>query len=365
MDERLATFITHARGKGMDHATIRLLLLSAGWKERQIATAMASEGLELPVPEPAGVGSARDAFLYLLVFTALFVTIVSAIILCFGYLDFLLPDPAWPTLAESAAEEARLPLAATLIAFPLFLYLTIFLQRELTIDPEKRDRPVRKWLTYLTLFLAATTIVSDLITLLYYFLEGELTARLVLKAAVLLLIAGVVFCHYFMSLRPLAEARASRRLEFVLAALAVLLVAASVAEGFALAGSPWVARMRRFDLERSKDLDAIRDVIIEMSTKYADGQRTLVRPLPPTIAEVASFDRTRPRFGRKLRLTDPETYVPYEYRVTGETTFDLCATFDLVRDAERNTFWNHPAGPHCFQFNAVTSDALRQSSPSD
>jgi len=33
MDEKLIRFVDHARDKGMDHATIRHLLLSAGWKE--------------------------------------------------------------------------------------------------------------------------------------------------------------------------------------------------------------------------------------------------------------------------------------------------------------------------------------------
>ena len=37
MNQELMQFVDHARDKGMDHATIRLVLLSAGWKEKQIA----------------------------------------------------------------------------------------------------------------------------------------------------------------------------------------------------------------------------------------------------------------------------------------------------------------------------------------
>ena len=36
MDEKLVQFVEHARGKGLDHAGIRQLLLSAGWKDRDI-----------------------------------------------------------------------------------------------------------------------------------------------------------------------------------------------------------------------------------------------------------------------------------------------------------------------------------------
>ena len=50
------------RQKGMDLATISLLLRSSGWKDREIADAFAERELAMPLPERAGVGSARDAF---------------------------------------------------------------------------------------------------------------------------------------------------------------------------------------------------------------------------------------------------------------------------------------------------------------
>ena len=34
MPSKLESFIAHARSKGMDHQTIRMLLLSSGWKEK-------------------------------------------------------------------------------------------------------------------------------------------------------------------------------------------------------------------------------------------------------------------------------------------------------------------------------------------
>ena len=81
--------------KGLDHGTIRTLLLAAGWKERDIAGGIVAEGLEMSVPEPAGKNSARDAFLYLLTFASLYITVWGVIVLCYTYLDYLYPDPAW------------------------------------------------------------------------------------------------------------------------------------------------------------------------------------------------------------------------------------------------------------------------------
>ncbi len=39
MDEKLSRFVDHSLDKGLDHATIRQMLLSAGWKEKEIAEA--------------------------------------------------------------------------------------------------------------------------------------------------------------------------------------------------------------------------------------------------------------------------------------------------------------------------------------
>ncbi len=55
------------------------MLLAAGWKERDIASAVANESLDLPVPEPGGTGNARDAFLILLTFASLYITVSSVI----------------------------------------------------------------------------------------------------------------------------------------------------------------------------------------------------------------------------------------------------------------------------------------------
>jgi hypothetical protein len=60
---------------------------------------------------------------------------------------------------------------------------------------------VRKWLTYITLYIATGIIIGDLITLLTYVLNGDLTLRFVLKVLAVLLIAGSIFGYYLWDLR--------------------------------------------------------------------------------------------------------------------------------------------------------------------
>lgn len=193
MDKKLIRFVDHARDKGMDHATVRHVLLSAGWKEKDIADVVCARDLELPIPEPMGVGSARDAFFHLLTFTALYTSAISLILLFFTYIDFAFPDPAKRTSyleLEAALSDIRASLAALIVSFPFFLIVWHFLLREVRRHPEKAAGAIRRWLGYLTLFVGAVTLSADGITLIYYLFEGQLTVRFLLKATVLFLTAG-------------------------------------------------------------------------------------------------------------------------------------------------------------------------------
>lgn len=222
MDEKLIQFVDHARDKGMDHATIRQLLLSVGWKDKQIAEVFCTRNLELPIPEPTGVDAvrarsprrpgvprkARDAFLHLLTFGSLYVCSTSVIMLLLTYLDFAFPDPAWRTSynqLQALLSIIRVQLAIVIVAFPIFLIMWNYLLREVHRHPEAAKGVLRRWLGNLSLFIGAITLSGNTMTLIYFLLEGQLTVRFVLKAAVLFLIAGGLVGYLALTLR--SEAR--------------------------------------------------------------------------------------------------------------------------------------------------------------
>ena len=353
MDDKLKAFIAHARGKGMDSATIRILLLSAGWREKEIAAGIAAESLDLPVPEPLSAGSARDAFLYLLTFTALYAVVIAGIAIYFQFLDYQLQDAAWrPYYYRSIMDTVRLSLAALFVAFPLLAWLTRFLEREVRGEPEKHQRPVRKWLTYLTLFVTATAIMCDLITLFYYFLAGELTSRFVLKALVLLVVTVVVFAYYLLSLRPATDENPPLAARRGLVGLGMLLVAGAFVQGFALAGSPQSARLNRIDERRVERFAGHPACDSGDGGQNEQGQRHYAPACPAAHAGRVGRISSHAPYAQKLSLADPETGVPYGYTVTGETGYQLCAKFSLPRDERFELFWNHPAGEQCFVFDA-------------
>ncbi len=208
MNEELSQFVEHSRDKGLDHATIRHVLLSAGWREKDIAEAFCAHDLELPIPKPAGVGTARDAFFHLLTFTALYTWATSLILLFITYIDFAFPDPAWRTsygALEAALSSIRASLSALIVSFPIFLILWFFLLREVRRHPEKAKGAIRRWLGYLSLFVGAVTLSADAITFVYYLFEGQLTARFLLKVTVLLVIAGSLVYYLAYTLRSETE----------------------------------------------------------------------------------------------------------------------------------------------------------------
>jgi len=164
--DQLAAFIDHARSKGMDHATIRMLLLSAGWKERDIARGLTAQALDVPVPTPRDVGGAREAFLHLLSAAALYTSVSYGLTLVFSFINLRWPDQATTPYAQlqSEAERGIVPvaMAAVFVAFPLLVWLSSTLIREMRVSPDKARSPLRRQLTYLTLFLAALMMAVDL-----------------------------------------------------------------------------------------------------------------------------------------------------------------------------------------------------------
>lgn len=208
MNEDLQRFVRQARERGMDFASIRVLLSTAGWKDKQIVEAFSSGEPGLSVPEPPNVGSARDTFLHLLAFTALYTWLVTLVLLWFAYIDIAFPDAAWQAsdaMRETMQSGIRVGLAAIVVAFPAFLLIWSYLLREIRRYPEKARSAVRRWLIWLSLFVGAVTLSVDVITLVYFLFEGQLSIRFLVKVVALFLVAGTGVAYLTVTMRPAPE----------------------------------------------------------------------------------------------------------------------------------------------------------------
>jgi len=203
--EKLSQYIAGAKGKGAPDDFLVGFLREQGWPVKDIYAAFARyyESLTgLPVPVRAGGAgeAARDAFLYLLAFSTLATWTVALGSLLFTFIDRWFPDPVARQRIESPYTVSY-EMACVIVAFPIYLLVMRFILREVESRPEKIESGVRRWLTYIALLIAAGILIGDLITFLTYFLQGELTARFILKVLTVIVIAGSVFWYYLGSLR--------------------------------------------------------------------------------------------------------------------------------------------------------------------
>lgn len=206
MIPEIQQFVKEAVAKGIAPEKIKTALKSAGWKADEIQQAMnayAEKTVEgVPVPRRKPYLNARDAFLYLLMFLTLYWSAFSFGQLLYQFINRAFPDPLqYLYAADASASVIRMDIASLIIAFPVFLWISWLLNRDIQKDADKRSSKIRKWLTYLTLFIAAGIIIGDLIALVFNLLAGDLTPRFLLKVLVVGGIAGTVFGYYLSELR--------------------------------------------------------------------------------------------------------------------------------------------------------------------
>lgn len=206
--DELSAFVKEALARGLPRGEIEDVLLRAGWSAQQVRAAVggfAALDFPIPVPRPSPYLSPREAFMYLVLFSTLYVSAYNLGSLLFQIIDRGFPDPAaGPSegTAEYLRQALRWNVASLVVAFPVFLYVSWSIGRAISHDPNKRVSKVRRWLTYLTLFFAASVLIGDIISLVYNFLGGELTTRFLLKVATVGAIAGTIFWYYLSDLRP-------------------------------------------------------------------------------------------------------------------------------------------------------------------
>ena len=148
------------------------------------------------------IDPAREAFLYLLMFLTLYISAVSFGTLLFQFTNHWLPDPlSSDYYLDESRHAIRMGTASLIIAYPIFFYISTVIRKMLAKDALRRLSRIRKWLTYMTLFIAADIIIGDLITLLFNFLNGDLTLRFAIKCLIILIISGAIFGYYLWDLR--------------------------------------------------------------------------------------------------------------------------------------------------------------------
>ncbi len=133
--------------------------------------------------------------------------------------------------------------------------------------------------------------------------------------------------------------------------IVITLIGGAVAYGLYLTGFPSSQRQARFDERRISDLQQISQAV---SSYHAQAGR-----LPEDLEAFGSLSFFAPS------MRDPKTGEMYEYRVTGELAYELCAVFDtdssLAPTPRSPRFlgiesWEHGIARQCFSREVLVKE---------
>lgn len=196
--DEIAEFVRTGLSAGQPADALAAALASAGWSPTEVAAALDAwapgpAGLP-PVPRPRAYVSAREGFVYGLLFLLLGCICWHLAMLGFKIVDQLIPDPTdrYGLLVGSM----RWNIAVLIPTVPLFLWLNRRVARQSAGDPGRRRSLVRKWFAAITLLLASLALLGDLVAVVNALLEGELTGRFAAKALLIAVIGGLAFAYY-------------------------------------------------------------------------------------------------------------------------------------------------------------------------
>lgn len=289
--------------------------------------------------------SPKDFFFHLGVVIALYIGAGALINLAFVIIDAVFPNQLY--FNNYYTSPLSWPVAILIIVFPIYILLSWLLSKDYRLMPEKRTLGIRKWLLYLTLFVSGGVIAGDLITLIYRFLGGEIiTIGFILKVVAIFIIAAGIFGYYISDLRDKTNPRKNK----MYAIISGVVILALIIWGFVIFGSPMKQRMLRLDSQKVSDLQNIQWQV----TNYWQQKQVLPQTLDTINDPISGYIVPR----------DQDTGESYEYKISGERKFELCAKFNLASvgvnysepaifpekpGMNQNENWLHAEGRSCFE----------------
>lgn len=302
--------------------------------------------------------TARNFALQLGSLIALYVSLSAVIAVTFGVINILFPDALtdyWQY--DSAQYGIRFGIAMLIVFFPTYILLTRFVN-QIRRKETGTYLTLTKWLVYLSLLVGGGILLGDFVALILTYLNGEITLRFILKAAVLSFVIGLPFYYYILDARGYWNTHEKNSKLFALGASLVVLFVLVL--GFLNGDTPTEVRQMRLDQEQTNDLS-------DMQWRIEDHYR-VSGSLPAEIAPLY--------IGMDIP-TAPESREAYTYTILDEDTYELCATFALPssgtdaqdmgsskaiqEELSRNAYnnWDHEAGRTCFERTIEDSEKLR------
>jgi hypothetical protein len=286
----------------------------------------------------------RNVVIQLAVLITLYICVSFLITLIFGIINTFFPtdtDTYWQI--EEATSSVRLGIAMLVVFFPAFLITSRLVQKNRRTGDSAMYQTLTKWLIYLSLLIGGLVMLGTLVTVLYTFLNGDITERFIYKAITVLGVTGIAFHYYLLDARNYWVKHEDTSILFGIGV--TIMVLTTIAFGFRYIETPATAYEMKLDETQISDLQNIQWQI----NSYLDNSSSA---LPATL-EIAYGDMQSP--------AAPEGREAYTYEVTNKG-FKLCATFsrdyqneftdvsfsDPAARIKNADNWNYKAGRYCF-----------------
>jgi hypothetical protein len=280
----------------------------------------------------------------------LYVSITALVILLFGIINIKFPDELeYYGTIEGIREGMRVGIAMLVVFFPTYLVLTRMSNQNRRRDEGGEYTSLTKWLVYLSLLIGSGVVLGDLVTIIIYFLNGEITARFILKALALLIVVGIALYYYILDAR--GRFKDNEKMSVQIGLVAAIFVAVTVVYGFMNIETPTAVREMKLDDQQVSDLQSIQWRVEEYYR--------LNEVLPDSLTDV--YQNTQ-------IPSAPTGRMAYEYSVVDETSYELCAEFlhenqagdnrrEVIYPLEKAGYsWDHGAGLSCFKRVVETTE---------
>ncbi|MBP6949109.1 MAG: hypothetical protein KBC41_04000 [Candidatus Pacebacteria bacterium] len=325
---------------------------------------------------------AIDVLLYIGVGISLVWSVVNFITIIFTAIDRKFVDVLnAQTYVDMYNSDVRFAIASLVVIFPVYVGLSWYISKDISKFPYKQDLTIRKVMTYLTLFVTVCTLIGTLVSIIYTYLGGEISVRFGLKALTIFIVSLSLFSYYVYLVRREYTKKTYIPMIFAVVSSSVVLV--SIVWSITIIGTPKEMRAKKIDSTRLSDLSRLQQEILNRFQETGK--------IPESLSELNNA------FRGFTALQDPVTKKEYGYKVvqqsmfaknitqdkkvvTTPAIFELCATFDIVRNLDErgqaftgNTvnvldvssakysptnyyyegdmtpFWNHDVGEACFK----------------
>lgn len=208
----LIDFIKQAKLKGLSDEEIILKLKHAGWSTEDIQKALESKN-DLVVPKPPKLitddiqmsksnpsFSMWDAFEHILMFVSLYLLSTSIGLTLHFYVDKWFPGISNKSYSSDLnswdLKLLRGYLASLIVSFPLFAYFFLKVSQRTQKYPLIRQLRARKFLIYLTLIITFLIVIGNVISIVYEFINGNVTLNFILHFIITVGISSIIFSYY-------------------------------------------------------------------------------------------------------------------------------------------------------------------------